>query len=334
MPKILRRLGNGGIVMSKKLIEIKNLKKYYPLKQKDKYGNKLVVKAIDGISFDIYEGETLGLVGESGCGKTTTGRVILKILDSTSGEISYNGKDILSMDEKTFRKLRPEMQMIFQDPYGCLDPRKRIGNIIARPIKINGNFTKNEIKEKVNQLMECVGLLPEYANRFPHEFSGGQRQRVGIARAMALNPKIVVCDEPISALDVSIQAQVINLMKELQKKLNLTYLFISHDLRMVHHSSDRVAIMYLGRIVEIGTKHDIFMRPAHPYTKALLSSIPDISKSSDDEVVLEGDIPTAMDMPTGCRFHTRCNIAQEICKNVAPETKDLGNGHKCECQFV
>lgn len=323
--------------MTEKLLEIKDLQQYFPVKGlKDAEGAPAVVKAVDHVTFDIYKGEVLGLVGESGCGKTTIGRAILRLLEPTGGEVLFNKTDILKLKSEAMRQLRQEMQIVFQDPYGCLDPRKTVGQLISRPLELHSYGTKEEIKKRTHQLMELVGLRPEYYGRYPHEFSGGQRQRIGIARAIALNPQFVVCDEPVSALDVSIQAQVINLMKELQEKFDLTYLFISHDLRVVRYICDRVIVMYLGRIMEIAESDELYAHPSHPYTKALLSAIPEVTKERRvrQRVHLQGDVPSPMNIPSGCRFHTRCPLSQEICKTTEPPVKDLGGGHLCACHFA
>ncbi|NLZ38211.1 MAG: dipeptide ABC transporter ATP-binding protein [Firmicutes bacterium] len=323
--------------MAEKLLEIKNLQQYFPVKGlKGTDGKPAVVKAVDGVTFDIYKGEVLGLVGESGCGKTTIGRCILRLVEPTGGEVLFNGIDVLKLKDEEMRKLRQEMQIVFQDPYGSLDPRKTVGQLIGRPLELHRYGTKEEIRKRTHELMELVGLRPEYYGRFPHEFSGGQRQRIGIARAIALNPQFVVCDEPVSALDVSIQAQVLNLMKDLQEKFNLTYLFISHDLRVVRYICDRVIVMYLGRIMEIADSNELYDRPVHPYTKALLSAIPEVTKErrERERVRLQGDVPSPINIPGGCRFHTRCPQRQEICKTTEPPVKDLGNGHFCVCHFA
>lgn len=323
--------------MAEKLLEIKELQKYFPVKGvKDADGKPAVVKAVDDVTFDIFKGEVLGLVGESGCGKTTIGRAILRLNEPTAGEVWFNGTDVLKLKSEALRQLRQEMQIVFQDPYGCLDPRKTVGQLISRPLELHHYGTKAEIRKRTEELMELVGLRPEYYGRYPHEFSGGQRQRIGIARAIALNPQFVVCDEPVSALDVSIQAQVINLMKELQERFDLTYLFISHDLRVVRYICDRVIVMYLGRIVEIADRDKLYSQPAHPYTRALLSAIPEVTKErkASKRIQLQGDVPSPMNIPRGCRFHTRCPQCQEICKTTEPPVKDLGGGHLCACHFA
>ncbi len=316
----------------KNLLEVKNLKKYFPVG--GGIFNRKYAKALDGVSFEIKEGETLGLVGESGCGKTTVGRSVLRLIPSTDGEIWFDGENITNYSEKQMRPLRSKMQIIFQDPYGCLDPRKTVFEIIAAPLRLQGLTNKEELKQRVLELMEEVGLRSDYMDRFPHEFSGGQRQRIGIARALSINPKLIVCDEPVSALDVSVQAQVVNLLKSLQKERGLTYMFISHDLRVVKHLCDRIVVMYLGTVVESGNKKDIYENPTHPYTKALLSAVPEIgSDAVKHRTILEGDIPSPIDLPSGCRFHTRCPMATDLCARKDPETVDLGNGHMCKCHY-
>lgn len=314
----------------KELLEVRNLKKYFSVKNDGLFKPKKQLKAVDGVSFIIYQGETLGLVGESGCGKSTTGKMIVKILPPTDGQIIYKGKDIVPMSKKEFREMRKEIQMIFQDPYSSLDPRRSNGKTIEEPLEVNK--IKGNTKEKVLGIMKEVGLREEFYDRYPHEFSGGQRQRVGIARALALNPKLIVCDEPVSALDVSIQAQILNLMRELQKAHYLTYLFISHDLSVVKHISDRIAVMYLGGIVELADKKELFDHPLHPYTKALLESVPvpDPEKRKE-QGKLKGDVPSPIDPPEGCTFHTRCNQCMDICKENVPEFKEIEKNHFVKC---
>ena len=304
--------------MSEILIQAKNIKKYFPTSDRSK-----VVKAVDDISFDIYKGETLGVVGESGCGKSTTGRMVLKLLDCTEGTVLYKGKDIGKMKGKEMRSLRKEMQIIFQDPYASLDPRKTVFQILAEPFWIHHpEMSKEEIYREVEKLIECVGLRPEHILRYPHEFSGGQRQRVGIARAIALHPEFVVCDEPVSALDVSIQAQVINLMQDIKKEYQLTYLFISHDLRIIKHFCDRVMVMYLGNIVELGTK------------EAILSAVSSVKgHGSKNRIILQGDIPSPVNPPSGCPFHTRCSYCMDICREKKPELKKMADGTLVACHL-
>ncbi|MCI8565897.1 MAG: dipeptide ABC transporter ATP-binding protein [Lachnospiraceae bacterium] len=316
--------------MSEVLVEVKNLKKYFPTSEKDK-----VVKAVDDVSFQIFKGETLGVVGESGCGKSTTGRLTLKLLEPTSGSVSFKGQDLSGLKKKDMRALRREMQIIFQDPYASLDPRKTVFQILAEPYQIHHpNMPREEIYENVTKLIDCVGLRPEHIYRYPHEFSGGQRQRVGIARAIALNPEFVVCDEPVSALDVSIQAQVINLMQDIKKEFNLTYMFISHDLRIIKHFCDRVMVMYLGNIVEIGSKEAIYEKRRHPYTQALLSAIPNIkSKDKGERILLTGDIPSPVNPPSGCPFHPRCSQCMEICKKEKPCLRTMADGTQVACHL-
>ena len=316
--------------MSELLINVENLKKYFPTSDKEK-----VVKAVDDISFQIFKGETLGVVGESGCGKSTTGRLVLQLLEPTEGKVQYNGQELTTMTRKQLRPLRKEMQIIFQDPYASLDPRKTVLQILAEPFEIhNPEMSKDEIFDKVAELVKHVGLRPEHIYRYPHEFSGGQRQRVGIARAIALNPEFVVCDEPVSALDVSIQAQVINLMADLKKQFNLTYMFISHDLRIIKHFCDRVMVMYLGNVVEIGTKEAIYGKRRHPYTKALLSAIPNIKNPDQtDRILLTGALPSPMNPPSGCPFHPRCSYCMEKCKTEKPVLRTMADGTQVACHL-
>ena len=309
------------------LTEIRNLVKYFPVENSDD-----VVRAVDGISFDIFAGETLGLVGESGCGKSTVGRCLLRLHEPTSGEVLFEGKDLVGLPNREMQALRREMQIIFQDPYASLNPRLSIRSIISEPLKIHGIGNKAEQRERVADLLSKVGLDPKYMDRYAHEFSGGQRQRIGIARALALNPKLIICDEPVSALDVSVQAQVVNLLQDLQQEFGLTYLFISHGLAVVEHISNRVAVMYLGKIVEIADSLELYKNPLHPYTKALLSAIPvPDPKIKRERIVLKGDVPTPINPPSGCRFRTRCPIAIEECSKVEPDLRELESGHFAAC---
>ncbi len=315
------------------ILEVNHLKKYFPIKSS--LGNqKGAVKAVDDVSFSIKKGTTMGLVGESGCGKSTTGRTILRLIEKTDGEVYFNGVDINKLSKKEMRALRTKMQIIFQDPYSSLSPRLPVGEIIGEAVREHGLVPKNQLDDYVTKIMLSCGLQPYHKDRYPHEFSGGQRQRICIARAIALNPDFIVCDEPVSALDVSIQAQVINLLKDLQDEFNLTYLFISHDLSVVEHISDTVGVMYLGGLVEVGETEDIFKNPLHPYTKALFSAIPMPDPDvKSDRIILEGSIPSPANPPAGCKFHTRCSECMEICKSKAPEEKDMGNGHKVRCHL-
>lgn len=316
------------------LLEVKDLKKWFPAKKSPFSREKVFIKAVDGVSFTLNEGETLGVVGESGCGKSTMGRSVLRLLEPTGGQVIFNGVDYTALKDKELRDSRKDLQIIFQDPYASLDPRMTIGDIIAEPLDIQLKLPAKERMQKVLETMERAGLNTRFVNRYPHEFSGGQRQRIGIARAIVLNPKIMVCDEPVSALDVSIQAQVINLLMDLQKEMGMAYIFISHDLSVIKHISDRVAVMYLGHLVEIADKKDIYAHPMHPYTVALLSAIPvPDRKHKKEKIVLEGDLPSPANPPSGCVFHTRCYKAQDICKTEVPELKDCGNGHCCACHF-
>ena len=309
------------------LVEVRNLVKYFAIENSDD-----AVKAVDDISFDIKSGETLGLVGESGCGKSTVGRCLIRLHEPTSGEVLFEGKNILELSGREMQGLRREMQIIFQDPYASLNPRLSILSIISEPLKIHGVSNKSERKDRVADLLSKVGLDPKYMHRYPHEFSGGQRQRIGIARALALNPKLIICDEPVSALDVSVQAQVVNLLQDLQHELGLTYLFISHGLAVVEHISNRVAVMYLGKIVEIADSVELYKNPLHPYTQALLSAIPvpDPTKKRE-RIVLHGDVPTPINPPSGCRFRTRCSFAVEDCAKVIPPLEEHEHGHLAAC---
>jgi oligopeptide/dipeptide ABC transporter ATP-binding protein len=309
------------------LVSGRGLVKHFPVE-----GSDDVVRAVDGVSFDIFAGETLGLVGESGCGKSTVGRCLLRLIEPTAGEIVFEGQDVLSLDKKRLRQLRREMQIIFQDPYASLNPRMKIGDIIGEPLVIHDQGTRSERRDRVASLLQRVGLDPDYMNRYAHEFSGGQRQRIGVARTLALNPKLIVADEPVSALDVSVQAQVVNLLQELQEEFKLTYLFISHGLAVVEHISTRVAVMYLGRIVEIADAAELYAQPLHPYTQALLSAIPiPDPRQKRKRIILQGDVPTPINPPSGCRFRTRCPIAIEECARVDPELREVAPGHHVAC---
>ena len=317
------------------LLEVKNLRKCFPLKKTitGKVLSELI--AVDNVSFTLKPGETIGIVGESGCGKTTLGRTILKLHQPSGGKIIFNGEDITDYSPKQMRHLRTDMQIIFQDPYSSLPPRATVGDILSEPIKVHNIVPPEQVKDYVLDLMEKCGLRDYYYERYPHEFSGGQRQRICIARALSVNPKLVICDEPVSALDVSIQAQIINLLKSLQKSMNLTYLFISHDLSVVKFISDKIGVMYLGAMVEFGSKKDIFSNPLHPYTKALFSAIPNPDPDEKmNRIVLNGDIPSPANPPSGCRFHTRCPYATEKCSQVTPEYKEYGNGHFAACHLL
>ncbi|MCM3240264.1 dipeptide ABC transporter ATP-binding protein [Heyndrickxia oleronia] len=315
------------------LVEVKNLKKHFPISKRIFSKKTSVVKAVDGLTFTIEKGETLGLVGESGCGKSTTGRMIMRLIEPTEGQVFFNGQDITSFSEDKLRKFRKEFQMIFQDPFASLNPRMKIGDIIEEPLIVHG-VEKEERKQRVERLLDVVGLTPFHADRFPHEFSGGQRQRIGIARALAVNPQLIVADEPVSALDVSIQSQILNLLKDLQKEFGLTYLFISHDLSVVEHISDRVGVMYLGRMVELADKDSLYKEPLHPYTKALLSAVPvPDPKVKRERIVLKGDLPSPSNPPSGCTFHTRCPFATEECKVKVPEWKEVREKHYVSCHL-
>ncbi len=319
------------------LLQVENLVMHFPIYRGVIQRRVGAVHAVDGISFDVYRGETLGLVGESGCGKTTTGRTILQLYKATSGHVYFNGTDLTALKREEMRFMRREMQMIFQDPYASLNPRMTVGDIIAEPLVVHNVASGKEIQERVEQLLGLVKLSSSFASRYPHEFSGGQRQRIGVARALALQPSFIVCDEPISALDVSIQAQVINLLEELQDQFNLTYLFIAHDLSVVRHISDRVAVMYLGVIVELSSRNELYLTPLHPYTQALLSAVPipdPVADAKRQRVILEGDVPSPVNPPSGCHFRTRCPIAEALCAEKTPDFRELKPGHFVACHFA
>jgi oligopeptide transport system ATP-binding protein len=318
------------------LLRVKNLKKYFPIRGGLFSREVARVHAVDDVTFDLLKGETLGLVGESGCGKSTTGRCILRLIEPTAGEVWFDDKNVTTLDKRSLRHLRRDMQIIFQDPYASLNPRMTVGNIIGEPLEVH-NLAKGRAKtERVQELLKIVGLNPYFTNRYPHEFSGGQRQRIGVARALAVEPDFIVADEPISALDVSIQAQVINLLEELQDRFKLTYLFIAHDLSVVRHISDRVAVMYLGKIVELADRIDLYEHPLHPYSQALLSAVPIPDPSVEQKrkrIILTGDVPSPVNPPSGCRFHTRCWKAQAICSEVDPEFIEHAPRHWAACHF-
>jgi oligopeptide transport system ATP-binding protein len=320
------------------LVEVRNLKKHFPIKSGILFHREVAaVKAVDGVSFHIYEGETLGLVGESGCGKSTTGRTILQLYRATEGEVYFDGQEITELKGESMRKMRRRMQMIFQDPYASLNPRMSVGRIVAEPLIVHNIGTKKEQEERVAELLELVGLNPYFVRRYPHEFSGGQRQRIGLARALALNPEFIVADEPISALDVSIQAQVVNLLERLQEDLGLTYLFIAHDLSMVRHLCDRVAVMYLGKVVEIAESEELYTNPLHPYTQALLSAVPvpdPVVEEKRQRIILKGDVPSPINPPIGCNFNTRCPVSVDVCYDQDPELIEVVPEHWVACHRV
>jgi len=320
------------------LVRVKNLKKYFPITRGIIIQRQVgAIKAVDGISFDIHRGETLGLVGESGCGKSTTGRTVLQLYRPTSGDVYFEDEDLVEMKGERLRRQRRKMQMIFQDPYASLNPRMTVGSIIGEPLEVHKVASGRARRERVQELLQVVGLNPYFVNRYPHEFSGGQRQRIGVARALALNPSFIVCDEPISALDVSIQAQVVNLLEDLQEQLGLTYLFIAHDLSMVRHISDRVAVMYLGKIVELTDRDTLYANPQHPYTEALLSAVPipdPVVEEKRRRIILEGDVPSPANPPAGCNFSTRCPKVMQVCHEVEPEFIQIASRHWCACHLV
>ena len=321
------------------LVRVENLVKHFPITRGVLVQRQVgAVKAVDGISFDIHKGETLGLVGESGCGKSTTGRTIIQLYRATSGKVYLEDKELTNLKGEGLRQIRRNMQIIFQDPYASLNPRMSVGDIVGEPLEVHGIMkNRKERRERVQELLSLVGLNPYFINRYPHEFSGGQRQRIGVARALALQPRFIVCDEPISALDVSIQAQVVNLLEELQDKFDLTYLFIAHDLSMVRHISDRTAVMYLGKVVELTTRNELYQNPLHPYTKALLSAVPipdPIAERQRQRIILTGDVPSPVNPPSGCHFHPRCSYAQDICKTTDPVWREAAPDHWVACHLV
>ncbi|WP_099364653.1 ABC transporter ATP-binding protein [Fredinandcohnia onubensis] len=315
------------------LLKVNGLKKYFPVKSVlGKVESQ--VKAINNVSFELFEGETYGLVGESGCGKSTTGRTLLRLIEPTEGSAIYQNNDIFQLSEKELRNVRRELQMVFQDPYSSLNPKKRIGSILEEPLKIHKLGTKDEWTDRVMDILCKVGLRHEHYYRYPHEFSGGQRQRIGLARALVVNPKVIICDEPVSALDVSIQSQIINLLRRLQGEFKLTYLFIAHDISVIRHISDRIGVMYLGEIVEEATTENLFSEPLHPYTQSLLSAVPlPNPKRNRNRIILKGEIPSPLNPPTGCAFHTRCPLAMDICKKESPIKKEVASGHKVLCHL-
>jgi len=325
---VICMMGRGGIQLNNHILEVDRLKKHF-------YTSGGTVHAVDNVSFSINEGETLGLVGESGCGKSTTGRAIIRLIEATSGSVKFRGQEVLSMPRKELRKTRKEMQIIFQDPYSSLDPRKSMGDTIGKPLQIHGLRNEKKRQEEVDVLMKRVGLSSNLYNKYPHELDGGQRQRVGIARALALNPSFIVCDEPVSALDVSIQAQILNLLEKLQDELGLTYLFIAHNLSVIKHISDRIMVMYLGKIVEVASSNELFSNPVHPYTQALLAAIPIPKlKKRHERIILEGSVPSPINLPVGCRFNTRCFKKKSICSQKNPELKEIGPDHQVACHLI
>ncbi|WMT20475.1 ABC transporter ATP-binding protein [Parageobacillus toebii] len=320
--------------MSEPLLQVKGLKKYFPITG-GVFGKKIgEVKAVDDVTFTVYKGETLGIVGESGCGKSTTGRMLLRLIEPTEGSIVFEGKEVTKLSKSELRKMRRDMQMIFQDPFASLNPRHTVEKILEEPLVVHGIGSKEERKKRVQEMLEVVGLGRYHAKRYPHQFSGGQRQRIGIARALMTNPKLIIADEPVSALDVSIQAQVLNLLEDLQKEFGLTYIFIAHDLGVVRHISDRVGVMYLGRLVELADSDQLYESPKHPYTKALLSAVPILDPEYKKESqLLSGDLPNPANPPQGCAFHTRCSACMDICKQKRPEMKEVEKGHYVACHL-
>ncbi|TMM25491.1 MAG: dipeptide ABC transporter ATP-binding protein [Actinobacteria bacterium] len=330
---------NNSVVDPNDLLVIDDVKKHFPITRGIIFQKQIgSVKAVDGVSFSVKKGETLGIVGESGCGKSTLARCIIKLLETTGGQINFDGRDITKLSRSTMRPIRREMTMIFQDPYASLNPRKRVGAIVGEPLEVHNLGSASEIKTRVQELLEVVGLNPEHYNRFPHEFSGGQRQRIGVARALAVNPKLIVCDEPVSALDVSVQAQILNLLKDLQDDFGLTYIFIAHDLNVVRHISDRVLVMYLGKVVEIATRDVLYKEPKHPYTGALLSAVPIANPElgrKREPIVLEGDVPSPVNPPSACNFHPRCpRFVEGHCDVEEPPLYSFGNGHVAACHYA
>jgi len=319
------------------LLDVRDLVMHFPLTQGIIFQKKVgAVQAVDGVSLSVNKGETLGLVGESGCGKSTTGRAILQLYKPTAGQVIFNGQDLTKLNGGDMRKMRRHLQMIFQDPYASLNPRMTVGSIVSEPMQIHNLVPKNQRNQRVQELLQTVGLNPYFANRYPHEFSGGQRQRIGIARALAANPDFIVCDEPVSALDVSIQAQIVNLLEDLQNEFQLTYLFIAHDLSVVRHISDRIAVMYLGKIVELADRNSLYDDPLHPYTKALLSAVPipdPVIERKRERIILTGDVPSPINPPSGCHFHTRCPYVMDVCKQIDPILADQGDNHLVACHL-
>ncbi len=318
-----------------KLLEVRGLTKHFPVRKGVLFSSVTGhVRAVDDISFDLHKGEILGLVGESGSGKTTTGRLIVRLIEATAGEVSFEGRNISEISDKAFRPLRRDMQFIFQDPYSSLNPRLTVGHTIAEPLRLHGVEGGGTVRERVQELLDIVGLNPRLANRYPHEFSGGQRQRIGVARALTLNPKLIIADEPVSALDVSIQAQVLNLLHRLRKQFGLSYLFIAHDLNVVQHLCERIAVMYLGKLVEVADRDTLYEEPLHPYTQALISAIPVPNpRTKRDRIILQGEIPSPMNPPTGCHFHPRCRACMEVCREAAPAMKEVKPGHQVACHL-